>query len=205
MSDLKKAYRLETPEDSRALYADWAPTYDDDFAAGMDYRLPQMVAMVLAEHGPDGPVLDVGAGTGLLAQAFPLRAALEMHALDISPEMLAVAMGKGLYARAIEADLTKPLMLAGDTYGAVASSGTFTHGHVGPDAIDGLLHVARPGALFVLAINAAHFKARGFEAKFNELAPRIADLSLREVRIYGPAADAAHAEDTARIAVFIKR
>jgi len=28
----------------------------------------------------------------------------------------------------------------------------FTHGHVGPDAIDGLIRIARPGALFVLGI-----------------------------------------------------
>lgn len=203
MTDLDKAYALKTPEDNRDLYARWAQTYDSDFAAGMDYRLPQLVAMVLAEQAPEGPVLDVGAGTGLLAQAFALHAAVEMHALDISPQMLAVAMGKGLYVRAIEADLTQPLALPEGIYGAVASSGTFTHGHVGPDALDGLVRVARRGAVFVLAVNAAHFGARGFAAKFGAL--DIEDFSLREVPIYGPGAEAAHARDTAQIAVFRKR
>lgn len=202
--DLDTAYALETPADNLALYADWAQTYDTDFAIHMDYRLPQIVAMVLAEQMPKGPVLDVGAGTGLVAQAFPLRGGIEIHALDISPEMLAVAMNKGHYAYAIQADLTLPLKLDPDTYGAVVSSGTFTHGHVGPDALNALLDVAKPGAVFVLAINAEHFAARGFEAKFSELEANIEDFELREVAIYGAGADVAHRGDTAQIAIFRK-
>lgn len=203
--DLDAAYALETPEDNRTLYAQWATTYDESFAAGMDYRLPQMVALILAEQMPQGPVLDVGAGTGLVAQAFPMRSMHEMHALDISRAMLDVAMAKGLYAKAIEADLTQPLSLPEDTYGAVVSAGTFTHGHVGPEALDALLHIARSGAVFVLTINAAHFVERGFEAKFAALAPRINAYELREVSIYGASADPARRGDTAQIAIFRKR
>lgn len=203
--DLDKAYALETPEDNLALYADWATTYDTGFAIDMDYRLPQIVAEILTEHKPQGPILDVGAGTGLVAQAFPVSGSVEMHALDISPEMLAVAMNKGRYARAIQADLTLPLQLKSDTYGAVVSSGTFTHGHVGPVAMDGLLRVARSGAVFVLAINAEHFEARGFTEKFADLETDIEGLVLHEVAIYGAGADAAHRDDTAQIAIFRKR
>lgn len=203
--DLNQAYALETPDENRALYADWANTYDSSFAAEMDYRLPQIVAMVLAEQTPQGPVLDVGAGTGLVAQAFPLSGALEMHALDISSAMLEIAMGKGVYAHAIEADLTQPLAIAPDTYGAVVSSGTFTHGHVGPDALNALLAVAKSDAPFVLSVNAEHFEARGFGAKFAALETVIKDFELREVAIYGAQADPEHRDDTALIAVFRKR
>ena len=152
-----------------------------------------------------GPILDVGAGTGLLAQHFPLRGVFAMDALDISPDMLAVAAQKGLYRDTIVADLTGPIDVPDEVYGAVVSSGTFTHGHVGPEAFDELMRVAKPGAIFVLAINAAHFEARGFEAKFDALAPEIKDLEHRRVNIYGPGADAAHADDQAVIAVFRKR
>lgn len=203
--DLDKAYALETPEDNLALYADWAATYDTGFAIDMDYRLPQIVAMILAEHTPQGPILDVGAGTGLVAQAFAMRGNVEMHALDISPEMLAVAMNKGLYARAIQADLTLPLMLEPEIYNAVVSSGTFTHGHVGPAALDRLLRVAKSGAVFVLAINAEHFEARGFTEKFASLEDDVEALEFQEVAIYGAAANAGHRDDTAQIAIFRKR
>ena len=204
--DLDAAYALETPEDNRKLYADWAQTYDDSFARTMDYRLPQLVALVLSEvfQGP-GPVLDVGAGTGLVAQHMLVPGLLEIDALDISADMLAVAASKGLYRKTIEADLTQTLDIPDATYGAVVSSGTFTHGHVGPAALDELLRVARKGAVFVLSINAEHFTARGFADKFAALEPVLEGLEHRIVDIYGAGADAAHRNDKAHIAVFTKR
>lgn len=204
--DLGAAYALQTPDDNRKLYAEWAQTYDQSFAAEMDYQMPRLVASIYDEVGQGrGPVLDVGAGTGLLAAAMPVGAGLQIDALDISAEMLAVAGAKGLYRRTIEADLTKPLAVADGTYGAVVSSGTFTHGHVGPDALDTLVRVAQSGAVFALAINKEHFEARGFSAKFAELEPDIEHLEMRSVQIYGAAAKGDHKNDQALVAVFFKR
>lgn len=204
--DLDAAYALETPEDSRRLYANWAKTYDKSFAAEMDYQLPRMVGLIFCEaFKGSGPVLDVGAGTGLLAQNIPIRGMLEIDGLDVSPQMLAIAAKKGLYRKTIEADLTQTLDIADGVYGAVVSSGTFTHGHVGPDALDELLRIARSGAIFVLAVNAAHFVARGFEAKFAALEPYIEAIQKHEVNIYGAGADAAHKDDLASIVAFWKR
>ena len=204
--NLETAYALQSPADNQALYADWSETYDEGFVKDMDYRLPMLVALVCAEHPQlASPVLDVGAGTGLLTQNIPMRGTLEIDGLDISSEMLEVAQSKGLYRHAIVADLTQSLEIADNTYGSVVSSGTFTHGHVGPDAMDEILRIAKQGALFVLAINAAHFVDRGFEAKFADLAPQIDNLQHQIVQIYGLGADEAHREDTARIVIFTKR
>ena len=201
---LDAAYALETPEDNRKLYADWAETYDASFAAEKDYLLPQIVAGRLSEiYDGSGPVLDVGAGTGLIAQFLDGQHTID--ALDISPEMLAVAAEKGLYRDAIQGDLTARLPIGDAVYGAVVSSGTFTHGHVGPDALDELLRVARPGAQFVLSINATHFEARGFAAKFAALEPHISHLTHQLADIYGPGADEAHKQDQAQITTFLKR
>ena len=204
--NLEAAYALETPDDNRRLYADWAATYDAGFAADMDYQLPRMVGLIFCEAFKGrGPVLDVGAGTGLVAQNIPIRGMLEIDGLDMSPEMLAVAAQKGLYRKTIEADLTQDLDIADGTYGAVVSSGTFTHGHVGPDALDELLRIARPGAIFVLAVNAEHFVARGFEAKLAMLEPHIEALQKHDVNIYGANADAGHKDDLSTIVAFRKR
>jgi predicted TPR repeat methyltransferase len=201
--DLDAAYALETPEDNRALYAAWAQTYDASFAKDMDYQLPRLVALVLAEVAQGvGPVLDVGAGTGLIAENMVMRG--EVDALDISTDMLEVAASKGVYARTILGDLTGRLDLPDGHYGAVVSSGTFTHGHVGPDALDELLRVAQAGAWFVLSVNAEHFEARGFAAKFAALDAQIEGLQYRQINIYGPGADDAHADDLAHIVVFQK-
>ena len=200
--DLDAAYGLRTPQDSRRLYADWARTYDTSFAEAMDYRMPGVVAAIHAE-APEGPVLDVGAGTGLVGAH--LARGQTVDALDISPQMLEVAMARGVYRAALCCDLTRPLPLASEVYGAVLSAGTFTHGHVGPEALEELLRIARPGGRFVLGINAAHFAARGFADAFAGLDDRIDGFALREVDIYGPGATPEHRGDRAQVAVFRKR
>jgi predicted TPR repeat methyltransferase len=204
--DLDAAYALETPADNLRLYADWAHSYDDGFAKDMDYRLPQIVAGMLVEmYDGQGAVLDVGAGTGLVAQYVSHSAKMTMDALDISPDMLAVAAAKGLYRDTIVGDVTGRLDIATGTYDAIVSSGTFTHGHVGPDALDEVIRIAKRGAVFVLSINAEHFEARGFAEKFTLLEPDIDGLEHRIVDIYGTETEAAHRHDKAHIAVFKKR
>lgn len=210
MSELKpsldSAYSLRTPEDSRKLYADWASSYDEGFAQDSDYCLPQVTADVFAEAGGRGPVLDVGAGTGLLGAILSNRGYKVIDATDISAEMLQVASKKDVYRDTIVADLTLGIPAPEGSYSGVVSSGTFTHGHVGPEAIEGLLRVARRDALFALSINAAHFESHGFSRTFDDLLARglIKRLSLPERKIYGPAHTGPHKDDAAFIALFRK-
>ncbi|MGD9294344.1 MAG: class I SAM-dependent methyltransferase [Roseobacter sp.] len=150
--NVDNAYKVQTPEENRALYDAWAQTYDSGFAEAMDFLMPGHVARLFRELKGQGPVLDAGAGTGLVAAAIVGAGHPEIDALDISPEMLEVARSKGLYRKTIVADLTRALPIPDCAYKAVTSCGTFTHGHVGPEALDELLRVAAPGALFVLTI-----------------------------------------------------
>jgi predicted TPR repeat methyltransferase len=203
--DLDGAYALQTPEDSVNYYRDWAAKYDAEFARGMDYVYPATVAAVFREMaGPgDVPILDVGAGTGLVGLA--LAGAGPVDGLDISAEMLEVARAKGCYRDVIVGDLTRVLALGDGKYGGLVSAGTFTHGHVGAEALDELVRIARPGALFTLGINAQVYAEMGFEAKFAALAAHIDGFRLVERHIYGAGTEAAHKDDMARIAVFRKR
>ncbi|MDN5786214.1 class I SAM-dependent methyltransferase [Pseudorhodobacter sp.] len=199
--DLDKAYALHTPDDNRALYADWAESYDADFAARMAYRLPALVA---AAYRGGGPVLDVGAGTGLLGQALAARGVGPVDGLDISPQMLAKARAKGVYRDLMLADVTTALELPFAAYRGVVSSGTFTHGHVGPAAIRALLAVAAPGAQFALSVNKVVYAAEGFAAMLSELAGRIDDVEIDEEPIYADAPDPAHRSDMALIVRFTR-
>lgn len=202
---LAGAYTLDGAADCERLYARWAETYDAGFAASMDYRLPvEVAAAFLRAAPPPGPVLDVGAGTGLLAQALrDLGHAGAIDALDLSPQMLERARAKGLYRALHCADVTRPLPCAG--YAGIVSSGTFTHGHVGPEGLLPLIDAALPGAVVALSVNAGVWEARGFAPALAALGPRIAGLDRREVAIYGQRAqdsDPAHAADRAQIVTF---
>ena len=171
--DLARAYALRTPDDSRTLYRDWARTYDDDFVARHAYRLAGAVAEVYRDSGGGWPCLDVGCGTGAVAAALPANAVID--GLDLSPEMLASARAKGLYRDLFERDLTRPLDLPQGSYAGLVSSGTFTHGHVGPEALAPLVALLRPGGIGVLAVNTGVFEAGGFDAAVARL---VADGTL---------------------------
>ncbi|PSL18377.1 class I SAM-dependent DNA methyltransferase [Shimia abyssi] len=199
---LDAAYSLETPQDSVRLYADWADTYDSNFAQSSDYILPAQVAHHFAVSGGNGPILDVGAGTGLCAVELAKYNVGPIDATDISPDMLEIARTKSLYHALIVADLTKSLPIPDATYCGIVSSGTFTNGHVGPDAFDELVRITRPGGLLVLSINAQHFAAAGFEAKLAGLSTQISDLTLTAVRFYGPNSTGPHKDDTGFLATF---
>ncbi len=202
--NLSAAYALKTPEDSRRLYADWAESYESGFVATHDYVLHIETARAFIETGGTGPVLDVGAGTGICGAILKEHGIAPIDATDISAQMLDQAMSKNIYRNAIEADLTQGLPMPEGSYAAIVSSGTFTTGHVGPDEIDPLLAVAHKDALFAISINARHYEAAGFATKFSALEPHIYGFMLKDVPIYGPNATNDHSHDRAFVALFRK-
>ncbi len=203
--NLHAAYALESPEDNKRLYAEWAGDYDEGFAALEDYQLHIHTARAFVGAGGQGPVLDVGAGTGLCGAVLAGLGVGPIDATDISTEMLEQAMRKDIYRDAIESDLNKGIPVPRDSYSGIVSSGTFTHGHLGPEALTALLRVARPGAQFALSINAKHFEAKGFGDALRKLEQgQIENLTLPEARIYGDLAVGENKDDTALIALFEK-
>ena len=168
---LDDAYSLKTPEDSIKLYKKWAETYDKDFALNNNYQSPKKISSFYNKHSRDNdkPILDVGAGTGLVGEFISLKCKKEIIGIDISSHMLNQAKIKKCYSSLIEADITKKIPLKDNSIGAAVSAGTFTHGHVGPEAIDELLRIVRPGGLFVLSINSKFFIKEGFKDKFSDI------------------------------------
>lgn len=208
--DLDDAYAVETPADNVELYRKWAASYEDDFMAGHGYvyhtRVAELFAQVADES--DGPVLDVGCGTGVVGQEIARLGRWAIDGLDISTSMLAKAAeklnraGAEVYGALIEADLTGPLDIASDTYGSVVSAGTFTTGHVGPEAIGELARIVRPGGLLVLGVNSRYWAAADFESHLRGFVERgvLAEPTLEQIPIYDRH-DHEHGTDTAQVIV----
>jgi predicted TPR repeat methyltransferase len=209
---LAAAYALDGPDSSRALYARWAATYDSGFIVESRYRYHEQVAAVFAAHclaavGSGEVVVDIGCGTGLGGAALRCHGAVTIDGVDISPEMLQQAArkqhdGQPVYRSLVEADLTRPLAIADETYAGALSVGTFTHGHVGPAALAGVLRIIRPGGRAAFGINAAHFATAGFGPALDRLAQtgRVTDLRLVDVPIYD-GADMTDPDQYAHVAV----
>ena len=98
---LADAYNLVTPDDSRELYAQWAPTYDKTFIEDNKYVYPAKIAEVLAKHMPADrsfSVIDIGCGTGAVGEEIAkIRPNSIIEGVDISPEMLAIAASKNAW------------------------------------------------------------------------------------------------------------
>ena len=201
--DLDNAYTIDGPKSAKELYGKWAATYDGSFGDGWGYIAPCDIASIFKELS-DGneAILDIGAGTGLVAEHLE---DFVVDGIDITKEMLDMAGEKGLYRNRIVGDLLKPLDMADDAYGGVISSGTFTHGHVGPDCLTELLRLCRPGALFVCGCIPPVFDRMGFGSTLAILNAQgvISPLSFRDIPIY-EGKDHPHAKDRGIVMVFRK-
>lgn len=208
--DLDDAYAVKTPEDSRKLYAAWAATYNETFIMANDYVYPRTLAQKFDElisKTDIKTVVDIGCGTGAVGSFLAnLRANLSIDGFDISPEMLAEAAilrridNSPVYNNLIEIDLTAELPMR--SYDAMTSSGTFTHGHLGPQTLISLIQLVRINGWFVVGINAQHFELRGFAATLRSAheSGAISEVRLYEEQVYGPTSS--HYGDTTQIAVF---
>jgi len=204
---LNDAYSVKTPEDNIKLYKVWASSYDEKNKKKNDYRSPVLISNYYDKYSNknDVPVLDVGAGTGLIAEVMNKKNTIDIDAIDISPEMLESAKSKNCYNKLIEADLTKNLDIDNNYYGAIVSAGTFTHGHIGPNALDELLRVTKPSGLFVITIHSKVYVNQNFEQKFQDINEQITDLTFHEEKAYGNNPDKDHGNDTVFITVFRKK
>ncbi len=162
---LVRAYALQTDDESRALYRDWAETYDNTMLQGLNYQSPALVAELLAQHLPDrqAQILDIGCGTGLGGQALAGHGFQCIDGLDVSPEMMQVAGRRGVYRQFLTADLNAPLPLADSSQDAMSCCGTFTHGHVDAKCLDELFRVLRPGAPFAFTVKLEVWESLGFK------------------------------------------
>ncbi len=205
------AYDLETPDDSRRLYAKWATTYDRDMLDGMGYVYHENVVGAFLDAGGSagGAILDVGCGTGVVGVALSDVGEETIDGVDISPEMIEVArtkknvFGDLAYREFHVADLTIGLDIADDTYTGIISVGTFTHGHLPPSVLHELVRVAAPSAVCAIGINSEHYTEMGFDKVFAELgdARLVTTPKLVDVAIYEGAPDG-HADVRANIAMF---
>lgn len=209
---LAAAYAVDGPDGNRDLYRRWADTYDADFIQASGYVYHERVVDLLlgaAPVGADDAVLDVGCGTGVVGEALRARGVAIVDGIDISPEMLEQARAKQTvygtpaYRNLVEADLTDRIPLGDDTYNGIISTGTFTHGHLGPEALDELVRVAAPSAVCAIGVNAEHWTELSFDRWFADrsrdgliTSPEVVNVSIYE------AMEGEHAGDRSNVAVF---
>ena len=152
--------------------------------------------------------MDVGCGTGVVGASLREGGIKVVDGIDISEAMLAeagkkkTADGNPVYRNLIAADLTKALDIPDNQYASLVSAGTFTHGHLGPNALDELWRVAAPGARCSIGVRTTHYEQMGFAEKLlKDVADGIiTNPELIEISMYSAdTGNKEHADDKAFI------
>ena len=177
-----RVYKLSDRREAEAHYAEFAPDYEAAMEAG-GYVTPGRCAKVLAEHGAatGEPVLDVGCGSGLGAQALKGVGFETIDGTDFSAEMLAQAETKGLYRSLWQADLGDPQPDHGERYDTAMAAGVLNPAHAPATALDNVLEMVTSGGLFAFSLNDHAIADGSYEGRIHALIDGgTAELLMRE-------------------------
>ncbi|MFW5969531.1 MAG: class I SAM-dependent DNA methyltransferase [Halofilum sp. (in: g-proteobacteria)] len=149
---LEKVYSSDSLDDLRDSYAAWAMQYDRDVMS-MGYQTPGLIAGMFGRHvqRDETPILDCGAGTGLLGLLLAGLGHRGIAAMDMSEQMLAVARARGCYDDIRTGVLGEPLDYPDDHFSAIVAGGVFTLGHAPANAYEEIARILRPGGHFLVS------------------------------------------------------
>lgn len=167
----ERVLTASSKEELMLAYHEWADRYDEDLIDELAYVAPKKASTLLKNHlAPEKKrLLDAGCGTGLVGSCLKELGYTEIDGLDYCQSMLAKAKEKDLYQNLFHADLTTSLELASNLYDAVICVGTFTSGHIGPDALLELIRIIKKGGYLCFTVRDSAWEDDAYSVKIKGL------------------------------------
>ena len=165
-------YKLKTTEDIMKHYDKWGDKYDQDMIE-WNYTGPQETVKIFKKHvlSKDNRIFDAGCGTGLVGVELKKFGYKNIDGADLSKKLLNL-VPKGIYKTLEQIDLNKDLNKKSNIYDAVLCVGTFTFGHVKPQALDELIRIIKNKGLICFTVNEGIYEEYGFDKKIKELSDK---------------------------------
>lgn len=139
-------------EETIAVYADWADTYDAEVTA-RGYRTPERLAKALAElASPDAAILDFGCGTGIGGAALRSVGFTQIDGTDITKEMLTIAAARGIYNKTW-VSAPGEMDFEDGAYDVIVAVGVISLGAAPPETLAPLVAKLPAGGLLSMSYN----------------------------------------------------
>jgi predicted TPR repeat methyltransferase len=167
----EKVLNASSKEELMAAYSEWAEKYDSDLLGEMGYVAPMISSKLLQRYvdRKDARILDAGCGTGVVGECLNQDGYSNLEGVDYSQQMLDKARDKCIYSTLNLSDLTKTLDINDNVYEAIICVGTFTCGHVGPEAFNELVRITKPGGYICFTVREQAYEEDDYRTKMREL------------------------------------
>ena len=164
-------YKLKKTDEVMKYYDEWGKgnKYDQDMS-DWKYSGPKETVEIFKKYAKnkDIKIYDAGCGTGLVGVELKKFGYNKYDGADLSQKLLDL-VPKNLYQNLFKADLNKTIEISEDVYDAVMCVGTFTFGHVKPNALDEFIRITKNKGLICFTINEGIHEEYGFDKKLEEL------------------------------------
>ena len=164
-------YKLKTTSEVMKYYDEWGEQnkYNKDMVE-WNYTGPQETVEVFKKYelNKEAFIFDAGCGTGLVGLELKKFGYKNFYGADLSQKLLDT-IPNNLYQRLIKVDLNNKIDEKNDFYDAVMCVGTFTFGHVKPQALDEFVRITKKDGLICFTINEGIYVEYGFDKKIDTL------------------------------------
>ena len=153
------------------IYKNWAKKYEDDVINLAGYVGHLITSELLLSYlsNTQTKILDAGCGTGLVGEILNKNSFKNLIGVDFSQEMLNIAKQKNVYQSLDLVDLTKKLDYEDNLFDAVICAGTFTCGHVGPEALREMVRITKQGGYICFTVRKQEWEASPYMQIINDL------------------------------------
>ena len=164
-SYLKDVYSGGT-NDSRALYASWAATYDKEVQKN-GYVTPKRIANALKDvvTNQSDFILDYGCGTGLSGYALQAVGFENIDGLDVSQEMVRLAEKKSIYRNLKVFDPSTEIPVDSNQYKIITAIGVIGAGAAPLQVFDSLFALLPQNGLLAFSFNDHTLNDPNYEKK----------------------------------------
>jgi predicted TPR repeat methyltransferase len=171
ISTIFKTLHTSTLNELENIYKNWAPDYEHDVIQLAGYVGHLITTRLLLKYFTNNEfeVLDAGCGTGLVGEILHKKGIKNIVGVDFSQQMLDLALKKNVYKSLHLMDLTKKLDFEDDTFDAIVCAGTFTCGHVGPEAFVEMVRITKSGGYISFTVRKQEWEALPYEKTIKDL------------------------------------